>query len=166
MIAGYHHKLAGDLAQDMNRARQQVEQWALTDYERALDKGDALTLQERQNVIDQLAHFTGLSKEVVDEANLRVNVQKFTHYLLIDQKLRVGRLDGRYTGPDPNGLMDTPFYDPTGSATRPPFTAVFNNYVRTELGYKTDMPYYVFAQEAGFDKWDWGSAIKGFPDTA
>ncbi len=119
-----------------------------------------------EKVIDQLARFTGLSKEVIDEANLRVNVRKFTHYLLIDQKLRVGRLDGRYTGPDPNGLLDTPMYDPTGSATQPPFTSVFNNYIRTELGYKIDMPYYVRAQDIGFDKWDWGSAIQGFPDTA
>jgi carboxypeptidase C (cathepsin A) len=168
MIAGYHHKLAADLAQDMNRARQQAEQWASTDYERALDKGDALTPQERQSVIDQLARFTGLSKEVIDEANMRINVQKFTHYLLIDQKLRVGRLDGRYTGPDPNGLLDTPFYDPTGSATQPPFTSVFNNYLRTELGYKVDMPYNVRAPRGGpgGDTWDWGPAIQGFPDTA
>ncbi len=166
MIAGYHHKLAPDLAQDMNRARQEAEQWASTEYEQALDKGDALTPQERQKIVDQLARFTGLSKEVIDEANLRINVQKFTHYLLIDQKLRVGRLDARYTGPDPNGLLDTPFYDPTGSATMPPFTSVFNNYIRTDLGYKTDMPYYVRAQDIGFDKWDWGSAIQGFPDTA
>jgi len=43
---------------------------------------------------------------------------------------------------------------------------VLNNYVRTELGYKTDMPYYVFASFAGFEGWEWGSAIKGFPDTA
>jgi len=168
MIAGYHHKLASDLAQDMTRARQQAEQWASTEYEHALDKGDSLTPQERQNIVDQLAHFTGLSKEVIDEANLRINVQKFTHYLLIDQKLRVGRLDGRYTGPDPNGLLDTPFYDPTGSATQPPFTSVFNNYLRTELGYKVDMPYNVRAPRGGpgGDTWDWGSAIQGFPDTA
>jgi carboxypeptidase C (cathepsin A) len=166
MIAAYHHKLAPDLAQDLNRARQESEQWAFGEYAQALAKGDALTPQEREKIIDQLARYTGLSKEVVDEANLRVNVRKFTHYLLIDQKLRVGRLDGRYTGPDPNGLLDTPFYDPTGSATQPPFTSVFNNYVRTELGYKTDMPYHVRAQDIGFDKWDWGSAIQGFPDTA
>ena len=165
MIAGYHHKLAGDLAQDMNRARQQAEQWASTEYERALDKGDSLTPDERQKVIDQLAHFTGLSKEVIDEANLRINVQKFTHYLLIDQKVRVGRLDARYTGPDPNGLLDTPFYDPTGAATGPPFTSVFNNYLRTELEYKVDMPYSVRAQSNGV-QWDWGSAGQGFPDTA
>src|SRR5579864_8899760 len=168
MIAGYHHKLAPDLSQDMNRARLEAEQWASTEYEHALDKGDALTPQERQNIIDQLAHFTGLTKEVIDEANLRVNVPKFTHYLLIDQKVRVGRLDGRYTGPDPNGLLDTPFYDPTGSATSPPFTSVFNNYLRTELGYKVDMPYNVRAPRGGpgGDTWDWGSAIQGFPDTA
>ncbi len=166
MIAGYHHKLAADLAQDMTKARKEAEQWASTEYELALDKGDSLTPQERQNVIDQLAHFTGLTKEVIDEANLRVNVQKFTHYLLIDQKLRVGRLDGRYTGPDPNGLLDTPFYDPTGAATMPPFTSVFNNYLRTELGYKVDMPYNVRAPRGPNDTWDWGSAGQGFPDTA
>jgi carboxypeptidase C (cathepsin A) len=167
MIAGYHHKLSPDLAQDMNRARKDAERWASTEYEQALDKGDSLTPQERQSVIDQLAHFTGLTKEVIDEANLRINVQKFTHYLLIDQKVRVGRLDGRYTGPDPNGLLDTPFYDPTGAATGPPFTSAFNNYLRTELGYKVDMPYNVRAPRGGpNDTWDWGSAGQGFPDTA
>jgi carboxypeptidase C (cathepsin A) len=166
MIAGYHHKLAPDLAQDMNKAREEAQRWASTDYAQALDKGDALTPDERQKVISQLARYTGLSTDVIDQANLRIDVRKFTHYLLIDQKLRVGRLDGRYTGPDPNGLLDTPYYDPTGSATTPPFTSAFNNYVRTELGYKTDMPYYVSAPTAGFEKWDWGSSIQGFPDTA
>jgi carboxypeptidase C (cathepsin A) len=166
MIAGYHHKLAPDLAQDMNKAREESQRWASTDYAQALDKGDALTPEERQKIISQLARYTGLSTDVVDQANLRIDVRKFTHYLLIDQKLRVGRLDGRYTGPDPNGLLDTPYYDPTGSATTPPFTSAFNNYVRTELGYKTDMPYYVSAPTAGFEKWDWGSSIQGFPDTA
>ena len=165
MIAGYHHKLASDLAQDMNKARQEAEQWASGEYAQALAKGDSLAPEQRQKIIDQMARYTGLSKEVIDEADLRINVQKFTHYLLIDQKVRVGRLDARYTGPDPNGLMDTPFYDPTGSATQPPFNSVFNNYLRTELGYKVDMPYNVRAQNNGL-QWDWGSAIQGFPDTA
>ena len=166
MIAGYHHKLPADLGQDMNKAREESEKFASGDYAQALAKGDALTPEERQKVIDQLSRFTGLSKEVIDEANLRIDVGKFTHYLLIDQKVRVGRLDGRFTGPDPEGLLDTRFYDPTGPATQPPFTSVLNNYLRTELGYKTDMPYYTFAQDAGFAKWDWGSAIQGYPDTA
>jgi len=166
MIAGYHHKLPADLESDMAKAREESERWAANDYALALAKGDALTPDERQKVIDEMSRLTGLSKEVIDEANLRIDVPKFTHYLLIDQKLRVGRLDGRFTAPDPKGLLDTPFDDPTEPAILPPYTSVFNSYLRSELGYKTDMPYYVFAEDAGFEKWDWGSASQGFPDTA
>ncbi len=168
MIAGYHKKLPPDLVQDMDKARQESVQWAATGYTQALAKGDTITADERQKVIDQMARYTGLSKEVLDQANLRIDVPKFTHYLLLDQKLRVGRLDGRFTGPDPNGVLDTPFYDPSESAVLPPFTSVFNNYVRTELGYKTDMPYQVFPADQNFfeNSWNWGSGIGGFPDTA
>jgi carboxypeptidase C (cathepsin A) len=166
MIAGYHHKLPADLAQDMAKARQDSEQWAATEYTQALAKGDSLTPDERQKVIDQMARYTGLSKDVIDQANLRIDVNKFTHYLLIDQKVRVGRLDGRFTGPDPQGLLDTPEYDPTEPSIVPPYISAFHNYLRNELGYKSDMPYYAFAEDPGFEKWDWGSAANGFPDTA
>ena len=167
MIAGYHHKLPSDLLQDLNKARQEAEQWAVGEYAQALAKGDAMSAAERDKVVTDMARYTGLTKEVIDQANLRIDVPKFTHYLLLDQKVRVGRLDGRYTGPDPDGLLDTRFYDPTEANIMAPYNTVFNNYVRTELGYKTDMPYYVFAQQQGFeDRWDWGSAGEGFPDTA
>ena len=166
MIAGYHHKLPADLQQDPAKARQEAEQWASGEYAQALAKGDALTPQERQQVIDHMARYTGLSKDVLDQANMRIDVPKFTHYLLLDQKVRVGRLDGRLTGPDPDGLLDTPFYDPTEADVLPPYTSVFNSYVRNELGYKVDMPYYVFPREGGGFKWEWGSAGEGFPSTA
>jgi carboxypeptidase C (cathepsin A) len=167
MIAGYHKKLTPDLMQDPAKTRQQVEQWASGEYALALEKGDSISPEERQKVSDQLAHYTGLSRQVIDQHDMRIDVPTFTQNLLLDQKLRVGRLDGRFTGPDPEG-PDSRFYDPTGAAILPPYTSVFNNYVRTELGYKSDMPYRVFAfQEGGaFSKWEWGSAIEGFPDTA
>jgi carboxypeptidase C (cathepsin A) len=167
MIANYHHKLASELSADIGKARQESEQWASTEYAWGLAKGDALTPDERQKMIDQMARYTGLSKQLIDDANLRVDVGKFTHNLLLDQKLRVGRLDGRFTGTDPDGLLDTADYDPSESAIVPPYTSAFNNYVRTELNYQSDMPYQVFAQAAGFEEhWDWGSAANGFPDTA
>jgi carboxypeptidase C (cathepsin A) len=167
MIAGYHHKLPADLSTDMNKAREESEQWAATEYTQALEKGDALTADERKKVAEQMARYTGLSAQVIDDANLRINVPEFTHYLLLDQKLRVGRLDGRFTGPDPQGLLDTPFYDPTEAFIVPPYTSVFNNYLRTELNYKTDMPYYVIGEneELGAN-WTWGSNEGGFPSTA
>jgi len=168
MIAAYHHKLPQDLAQNMEKTRAEVEKWASNEYTRALAKGDAMTQEERQAAIDGLARYTGLSKEIIDQYNLRIDVQCFTHYLLADQKLRVGRLDGRFSGPDPEGFAETRFYDPTSSETGPPFTSVFNEYVRRELNYKTDMPYYTTAYQTWGPamKWDWGSAGEGFPDTA
>jgi len=165
MIAAYHKKLAPELMQDLGKTRAEVEKWVLTDYISALHKGDALTPQERSAMADQVARYTGLSKADVDEANLRIDVRWFTHRLLAGQKLRVGRLDGRYTGPDPQGYLDTPFYDPSGSASMPPFTSVFNDYIRRELNYKTDMPYNVMSREAN-QNWDWGKSIEGMPDTA
>ncbi|MBV9404308.1 MAG: hypothetical protein JO211_03120, partial [Acidobacteriaceae bacterium] len=168
MIAAYHHKLAPELSQNLEKTRSEVEQWATNEYTKALAKGDALSPQERQSVIDTLSRYTGLSKEIIDQYNLRVDVQGFTHYLLADQKLRVGRLDGRYSGPDPEGFTETRFYDPTSSETGPPFTSVFNDYVRRELNYKTDMPYYTTAYTVWGPsmKWDWGSPEEGYPDTA
>jgi carboxypeptidase C (cathepsin A) len=168
MIAAYHHKLAPDLARNLEQTRSEVERWASNEYTRALAKGDALSPQERQSVVDSLARYTGLSKDFIDESNLRVDVAGFTHRLLAHEKLRVGRLDGRFAGPDPEGFNDTHFYDPTSSATEPPFNSAFNDYVRRELNYKTDMPYYVSAHQdwgPAFD-WNWGSAAAGFPDTA
>src|SRR5882762_11510066 len=164
MIAGYHHKLPADLSQDMTKTRQEVVRWATNDYLLALGKGDALTPDERRKIVEQLARYTGLRPEVVENHNLRIDVPTFTHELLLDQKLVVGRLDGRFTSPDPE---DAGFYDPAGAAILPPYTSVFNNYVRNELGYKTDMPYKVFAfDEAAFQKWEWGNAVEGFPSTA
>ena len=168
-IAGYHHKLPSDLQGDVKKAAQEARDWALGEYWTALNKGDAMTPQEHANIVDKLSRYTGLSKEIIEWANLRIDVRTFTHYLLADQKLHVGRLDGRYTGPDPNGFMDTPFYDPTSSQTGPPFTSVYNDYVRRELNYKTDMPYWTSAQQSGNFRWSW-TGVEGFgggyPDTA
>jgi len=167
MIAAYHKRLAPELMQDLGKTRQEVEHWAMGDYATALAKGDSLPADERQKMIDAYARYTGLDRKLIDNANLRIDVEQFTHNLLLDQKMRVGRLDGRFTGVDPEGLLETHDFDPTASAIVPPYTSVFNNYLRNDLGYKVDMPYKVFAwEEPAFQKWDWGEAIKGFPNTA
>src|SRR5258708_4750219 len=164
MSAGYHHKLSAELTQDMAKTREDAVRWSTNDYALALGKGDAITPEERGKIVDQLSRYIGLRPEVIEAHNLRIDVPIFTHELLLDQKLRTGRLDGRFSSPDPD---DDRFYDPTGAAILPPYTSAFNNYLRTELNYKSDMPYKVFAfDETGFQKWEWGNAVEGFPSTA
>jgi carboxypeptidase C (cathepsin A) len=166
-IAYYHHKLSPDLQKAIDGCQGnpntpcpplvQAEQWAITDYAAALSRGDSMSAQERQSVIDHLSEYTGLSKHVIEEFNLRIDVGTFDHYLLLDQQLRVGRLDGRYKLPEPGfpggrggGGGGS---DPASTATTGPFTMAFNNYMRTELDYKTDFPYYVSAQQSGMFLW-------------
>ncbi len=163
MIAGYHHKLPADLSADMAKTREEVVRWSLNDYALALAKGDAMSPDEHGKIRDQLARYTGLRPDVIEAHNLRIDVPTFTHELLLDQKLVTGRLDGRFTSGNPGER----FYDPTSGAILPPYTSAFNNYLRTELNYKVDMPYRVFAyDQPEFEKWDWGNAEHGFPSTA
>jgi carboxypeptidase C (cathepsin A) len=166
MIAAYQHKLSADLAQDMAKTREEVVRWSTTDYALALGKGDALTPEEHRKIVEQLSRYTGLRPEVIEAHNLRIDVPTFTRELLLDQKLITGRLDGRFTSPNPDPDTDHE-YDPTSGAILPPYTSAFNNYLRTELNYKSDTPYRVFAyDEPVFQKWDWGNAEQGFPSTA
>jgi len=166
MIAGYHHKLSADLMQDVAKTREEVVRWSSNDYALALGKGDTLAPEERQKIVEQLSRYIGLRPEVIEAHNLRIDVPTFTRELLLDRKLVTGRLDGRFSSPNPNP-GDERGYDPTSAAILPPYNSAFNNYLRTELNYKSDMPYRVFAyDEPGFQSWDWGNAEKGFPSTA
>jgi carboxypeptidase C (cathepsin A) len=164
--AWYHKKLGPDLQQDFQKLRTEVEQWASTGYAEALAKGDRLTPEERNAVIERLARYTGLSKTYVDQSDLRIDEPHFTKELMRDQKLVIGRLDSRFTGNDRSAAGETADYDPSMTAIRPPYTAMFNQYVRTELGYKSDLEYYILGGGFGFNEWEWGSAAGGYPDTA
>jgi carboxypeptidase C (cathepsin A) len=53
----------------------------------------------------------------------------------------VGRLDSRFTGFDADASGSRPEYDPSYSAIQGPYTAAMNHYVRSELGYESDLPY-------------------------
>jgi len=165
MIAGYHHKLSADLTQDVAKTREEVVRWSNNEYALALGKGDAMTAEERRKIVEQLSRYIGLKPEVIEAHDLRIDVPTFTKELLLDRKLISGRLDGRFTSPNPGDERGG--YDPTSAAILPPYTSAFNNYLRTELNYKSDMPYRVFAyDQPGFQTWEWGNAVEGFPSTA
>jgi carboxypeptidase C (cathepsin A) len=160
--AWYHKKLPADLQKDLKAAVKEAENWAMTGYIEALDKGDQLTAAERKTTIDKLVRYTGLESRYIDDSDLRLDVAHFTRELLRDKRLTIGRLDGRLTGPSPLNAGETAEFDPSSTLPRPPFQAAFLNYIRTELGYKTDMTYYV---SGGIMQWDWG-VQNGYADTS
>ena len=162
--AWYHHKLAPDLQKDLKATLREVEQFAAKDYLEALAKGNRLTAAERQTIVDKLARYTGLDKKFIEESNLRIEIFHFTKELLRSENKTVGRIDSRFTGTDESGVSERPHYDPSIAVIRPPFTAAFNEYVRAELNYKSDLEYYVLG--GGLGAWDWGQSSNGFADTS
>ncbi len=136
--------------------------WAAGDYAAALAKGSALTEPERAAVGERLARYSGLSPRYVEQSNLRLEIRRFCKELLRDEGRTVGRLDSRYTGFDALGVTEAPDFDPSLSAIRPPFTAMLNDYLRSELGHETDAEYHILRSL----EWDWGSAEEGYPKTA
>lgn len=153
--AWYHKKLPPDLQKDLRRTLDEAERWAATDYALALQKGDRLTTAERAEVIVKLSRYTGLSPQFIDNSNLRIEIFRFDKELLRDRKRTVGRLDSRFTGMDASAASETPDFDPSMAAIRPPYTSLLNDYVRRELGYKSDAEYYILG--GGVSRWDWGS---------
>jgi carboxypeptidase C (cathepsin A) len=160
--AWYHKKVAADLQKkDLKSFLREVEGFAMGEYSMALNKGDALPAADRKAVLDKLVRYLGLEGRYIDQSNLRVDVSHFTRELLRDRNQTIGRLDGRLTGPSSMNTGEGSEFDPSNTLVAPPFTAAFNNYVRTELGYKTDLYYYV---SGGIQPWDWG-VQNGFGDT-
>jgi carboxypeptidase C (cathepsin A) len=163
--AWFHKKLPSDLQQqDLEKTLNEARRWAGTEYAAALAQGDAISPDLRRSIVEHLARYTGLSAEYIENANLRIEAGEFRKELLRHEKRSVGRLDSRFKGTDVSGVSQRPDYDASEAGIRPPFTSAFNNYIRTELGYKADLPYYVLG--GGVQNWEWGSAAAGFTDVS
>ena len=162
--AWYHKKLPRDMqSKSVQKVVAEAEEWAATDYTLALEKGDRLSGPERQETINKLARFTGIDPKFIDNANLRVSLNFFRKELLRDEKRSIGRLDARFKGYDSSYVTAGPDFDASEAAIRPPYTSTFNNYVRTELNYKSDLEYYILG--GGIGPWNWGTN-NGYVDTS
>ena len=161
--AWYHKRLAPDLQGDLPATLREVEAWAGGAYTVALAKGAALAPEERSAVAERLSRYTGLDRRVVEQNDLRIEIGRFCKDLLRDRGQTVGRLDSRFTGTDRNNAAERPAFDPSLAAIRPPYTSMFNDYVRRDLGFKSDLPYYILG--GGIGSWEWGAENR-FADTS
>lgn len=167
--AWYHKKLPPDLEQKpLAQVVAEAQHWVSAVYAPALEKGDSLAASDRESVVDQMSRYTGLPKNYLERANLRVSASEFRKELLLDQNRVLGRYDTRLLGIDRPGLSAQANEDPSYSAVQAPFTEAFNNYVRTELNYKSDVPYHILDFNVN-RQWNWQAPPHnepGFPDVA
>lgn len=121
----------------------------------ALAKGDALPADERARIVRKLAEYTGVSERYIEQVNLRLSVGPFNKELLRDRSRTVGRLDSRFTGIDREASGDRYEYDPSYSAIQGIYTGALNHYLRTELEYRSDLPYEILT---GVSPWSYEPA--------
>jgi carboxypeptidase C (cathepsin A) len=151
----YHNKVTLAAGQDRQSFLAAVEAFALRDYALALLQGDRLADAERQQIIQQLAAYTGLTPTYLHETNLRIQIQRFVKELLRTERRTVGRLDTRFQGIDRDAAGETFEFDPSYAAIQGPYTATLNDYVRRELNFASDLPYEILT--GLYESWDYSS---------
>jgi carboxypeptidase C (cathepsin A) len=164
--AWYHKKLPADLqAKSVTDVVAAARTFAGGEYATALGRGDQLTADDKSRLAGEISRFTGLPASDILLWKLRIkDTQFFTHLLRGEGKM-LGRLDARFSGvryePGTDGSNDD--YDPSDEAVSGPIGAAFNDYVRRELQFESDIPYEL---ETEVEPWNFGDAAGGFPNTA
>jgi carboxypeptidase C (cathepsin A) len=145
--AWYHKRLRPELQQlPLRDVLSQAEAFSSADYLLALARGDAVSQSDSDRIANQLSRFTGLDADYIQQENLREPIERFTNDLLKDRNRSVGRYDSRFSGIRLHPGTDSQDFDPSGEAVNGPFTAAFNDYVRRELRFETDLPYETMAE--------------------
>jgi len=151
--AWYHHLLPPDLQKEnVESVALAARQFAHGEYAAALEKGDQLSSSEYQKVVHDLARFTGLSPKYIEETNLRISSQRWFKELLRDKRLTVGRLDSRFTGMDVDAAGDHNEYDSSEASYEGAYSAMFQDYLRRELKWNSDMFYTITANVRPWDQ--------------
>ena len=163
--AWYHKRLPAELQRKpLKDVLKESEEFAANVYAPALMRIDRLSAAEKQSLLDRFSSLSGLSRTFVEQNNFRVDLGEFNKELLRDQRRTTGRLDSRFLGFDKDSAGDDVEFDPSMSAIRTPYTAAFNDYVRRDLNYKSDVEYYILG--GGITSpWNWNTS-NGYADTS
>ncbi len=140
--AWFHNRLPADLqSQELRAVLADVKAFAEREYALALMQGARLPDKERRQIVTRLARYTGLSKTYIEQTNLRINIHRFVKELLRDERRTIGRFDARFEGIDRDAAGEHHEYDPSYAIIQGAYTAMLNDYVRSELRFKSDLPY-------------------------
>jgi len=137
--AWYHGKIQPK--PDLMSFVAQAKAFAGGPYAAALQKGAAISDQEKQSVAQQMSQLTGLSTDYILRSDLRVQPQRFQRELLRDRHQIIGRIDSRFVGTESDAVGEAPSYDPQASAISGAFVGAFNDYLFRDLGYKTPLTF-------------------------
>jgi len=140
--AWFHKALAPDLqGRSLTDLLREVETFAETEYLLALQQGARLDAETADHIAERVAEYAGVSVDFVKRSDLRIEKFHFMKELLRHKGITVGRLDSRYVGADRFDVGSMLEHDPSLDVWMGPYTTTFNDYVRRDLGYESDLVY-------------------------
>ena len=143
--AHYHEQLAPELQSlGLQDLLAEVEEFTLDEYLPALSRGGFLPEETKRNIAARVARYAGVSERFVLDHNLAVPADAFWKELLRDEGYTIGRLDSRYLGVDRKAAGEEYDYPPELTSWNHAFAPAINHYLREELGFDTDLQYYLF----------------------
>jgi carboxypeptidase C (cathepsin A) len=150
--AFHHGKLAPDVGLSSAAVEKAAEQWVRETYAPALAKLDGLTPEARDRIAAGLSRFTGVPADKIDRKSLVLTPRQFRTQLVAGKALNI---------------FDMRISDEPRESSRAAILAYF----RTDLGYRTDLPYVGLesleegyltggkAPQAVGSRWDYATAV-------
>ena len=145
----WYHGMLGEhyQAMELEEYLDEVRDFVSTEYVPALFRGSRLTDAERNGLAERISSYLGLPEDYVIEKNNRIAEDDFLNGLLRENNLKIGRMDGRYTG-----LLIDDGSDPSSVESNLILGNAYYTYLTEELNYQTDRPYLPFNGEVS-DGW-------------
>lgn len=152
--AWYQKALPNALQQkDLLDILPEAEDFAINTLMPTLAKGGFVSEDEKQEVAEKMAYYSGLSKKSILQNNLDVPTSFFWKDLLRDKTGQtIGRLDSRYLGIDKKETGSRPDYSAELTSWLHSFTPAINYYLREHLNFKTDVKYSMFGDVHPWDR--------------
>ena len=150
--AWHHKKLATEFqSKDLTKFLPEVESFTINELMPAIAQGGALSMEKRKDMVKKVSKYIGLNETVVAQQSLEIPYNYFWKELLRDQGKTIGRLDSRYIGIDRIDAGEKSDYNSELTSWEHSFTPAINMYLRDELGYKTDLNYFIFGSTYPWD---------------
>ena len=151
--AWFHQALPADLqSRDLDALLPEVEAFTLDELLPAMARGGSLGDDARRALAAKYARYSGLSAGVVLDYAFAVPTSFFWKELLRDKGFTIGRLDSRYRGLDGTDSGTSPDFDPALASWNHAFAPAINHYLRSVLGYSTDLQYWLFGPVGGWNR--------------
>ncbi|MBS1717175.1 MAG: hypothetical protein JSS72_05540 [Armatimonadetes bacterium] len=147
--AAFHHKLKAEWNNNPQAAIEESVRFTKNEYAAALEKGDELSSAERDVIANKLSELTSIDVATIKESNLRLDPDQFRNTLMKETHKSLDVYNSSLLG----------FYNPSP----PPAVKRFEQYLKEEIGFNPGAEHYIGLSFAVNSKWQYPSALGGYP---